>query len=329
MGLFTRNWNKPGKGVDPNEPPKRSFFRFFDIFFRKFWHFVRINLLYVVALIPTFVLVFILSGFVSGMLLQVTGITMENYDAVAVATTDFSLRLIITFLFAILLGMGPATAGISYLLRNFAREEHAWIWSDFKDAVKGNWKQATLVFIIDLVVVSLLYIAILFYAQVGGMLGLLQYPMITVAIIYIIMHFYLYPLMVTFELSLKNLYKNALIFALGKLPSNLLVLILLLAIPLLPLYLGLMYGGQYAMIIILVELLLFLFILLSFCSFIVSFNAYPKMKKYMLVDTTVDVKPDVPGRSAQEDDPADTAPAEQQPQVDQGENPEDTASSSV
>ena len=34
---------------------------------------------------------------------------------------------------------GPLTAGICYVTRNWARDEHAFIWSDFRDAVKENW----------------------------------------------------------------------------------------------------------------------------------------------------------------------------------------------
>ena len=37
---------------------------------------------------------------------------------------------------------GPFTAGLSYVTRNWARDEHAFVWSDYKDAVKENWKPA-------------------------------------------------------------------------------------------------------------------------------------------------------------------------------------------
>ena len=35
---------------------------------------------------------------------------------------------------------GPWTAGVSYVTRNWARDEHAFLWSDMKDAMKENWK---------------------------------------------------------------------------------------------------------------------------------------------------------------------------------------------
>ena len=74
MGLFTRELGKPGKGIDANAPEKRSFFRFFDIFFRKFWHFVRLNILYVVMCIPTFIIIFVLSSLISNSFFDASGV---------------------------------------------------------------------------------------------------------------------------------------------------------------------------------------------------------------------------------------------------------------
>ena len=36
MGIFGGGYDKPGKGVDKNEPKKKVFFLFFDIVIRKF-----------------------------------------------------------------------------------------------------------------------------------------------------------------------------------------------------------------------------------------------------------------------------------------------------
>ena len=37
---------------------------------------------------------------------------------------------------------GPSSAGSAYIMRNWARDQHAFLFSDFKDAFKGNWKHA-------------------------------------------------------------------------------------------------------------------------------------------------------------------------------------------
>lgn len=300
MGFFTPSYDKPGKGIDPDAPQKRSFFRFFDIFFRKFWKFVKINLLYVLVSIPTFALVFFLSGIISNSFLSMNG-TEEMFRSIAeqiaqasenaggadyqysvlVVTFDLFIRLIISYLFMTLWGMGPATAGITYILRNFAREEHAWLWSDFKSSFKNNFKQSLIVFVIDIVVFLLLYTAFVVYSQMTGALSMLKYFIVVIAIIYTIMHFYIYPMMVTFDLKLKDLYRNALIFALGKLPSNLFILVILLLIHVGSAFAAVVYGGNYAMLVLFVVLLLEILLLQSFSAFLINFNTYPKMKSYM------------------------------------------------
>ena len=295
MGIFSRSFDKPGKGIDPNEPQKRSFFRFMDILGRKFWHFSKVNMLYAVALIPTFVIVFLfLSGMISNTILSkmdlmgIVSQTVEGAENVQQQFNQFTViidlfvRFIVTILFTVFWGMGPATAGITYIMRNFAREEHAWLWSDFRDSVKSNFKQSLIVFAIDVVVFILQYVALVFYAQQTGVLGALRYVILIMGFIYTMMHLYIYPLMVTFKLSIKDIYRNSLLFALGKLPSNVLVLIIQALIHLGSIFAAIVYGGQYAILLIIIILLLDVFILLSVSSLLVNFNAYPKMKEYMM-----------------------------------------------
>ena len=301
MGFFTPSFDKPGKGIDPNEPQKRSFFRFFDIFFRKFWKFIKLNLLYVLVSIPTFIIIFFLAGIISNALFSsneiqeilrnVSGQVVEGAEdagninhqySTLIVTLDLLIRFVVSYLFMILLGMGPATAGITYVLRNFAREEHSWLWSDFKNSLKNNFKQSLIVFIIDIVVCFLFYTAFIVYSQMPWPIGGLRYIIFVLSLIYIMMHFYIYPMMITFELKLKDLYKNSLIFAIGKLPSNLFVMAILLLLHLGSVYAAVMFGGAYSYVILLILLLLEILILPCFSAFLINFNAYPKMKTYML-----------------------------------------------
>ncbi len=52
MGLFGTDFNKPGPGVDKNAPKKKSFVVFLEIYFRKFWKLITVNLLYVLVALP-------------------------------------------------------------------------------------------------------------------------------------------------------------------------------------------------------------------------------------------------------------------------------------
>ncbi len=281
---FFRSYMKPGKGIDPDAPPKRAFFRFFEIIGRKFWKMAKANLLYAISIIPTFILVFWLSGYVTYAMSSALG----GEDQSMVLQFDILFRLLVTYLFAIIWGMGPATAGLTYIMRNFAREEHAWVWSDFKDIVKGNFKQSAIVFVIDMAVMFIMYFAYVIYASMGGIIGNLRFVILVMGFVYTFMHFYIYPMMVTFELSLKDLYKNALLFALGKLPSNIFILFILLLVHVGGLTIALYIGNLLAVIIL---LLLENVFLLSFSSFFVNFNVYPKMKKYMMdIDDALEEK---------------------------------------
>lgn len=303
MGIFNHAFDKPGKGVDINAPQKRSFFRFFDIFTRKFSHFVRTNLMYSLSLLPIFVITFFLVGLITSqvfsapMMQNVFTLTAEQMAESAgdpalvshffvkiIASFDFVGRVILSVLFFVLWGAGPATAGVTYILRNFAREEHAWIWSDFKDAAKMNFKQSMMVFLIDIILFVLLYMAIRFYGSMEGPMNLLCYVLWIVAVIYTIMHFYLYPMMITFDLSLKDLYRNAMLFTFAKLPTNLFVLVVLLFI-----HLGIPVGafflwGTHFTLIYLIFLILEFIVLISFSAFIVNFSVYPTIEKYMMHD---------------------------------------------
>ncbi len=49
-GLF--NYSKPGPGVDKDGPKKKRFFYFFELYGRKFWKLIELNLLYLVCCIP-------------------------------------------------------------------------------------------------------------------------------------------------------------------------------------------------------------------------------------------------------------------------------------
>ena len=52
MGLFGSNYERAGSGIAKNAPKKKGFFRFFEIFGRKFWKPFELNLLYFVSFLP-------------------------------------------------------------------------------------------------------------------------------------------------------------------------------------------------------------------------------------------------------------------------------------
>lgn len=301
IGDFT----KEGKGVDKNAPKKRGVFAFFELFFRKFWRLVKLNWLYLLACVPTFIILFFLSGIISsvvignnsGAMASALGLKapdMNNAEfSKYVAIVDLIIRVMSCLVFTVFWGAGPVTAGYTYILRNYAREEHAWLWSDFWQYTKENFKQAIVVLAVDLVAFVLMFLAYVFYGKQTGIAFYLKYVIMMLAFIYTFMHFYIYPMMVTFRLSLKNIYHNAFLFALAKLPLNVLVLAILLFIHIGLPFLGIngYLGGRTALFWIIL-VILELCILVSTSGFMVNFSVYPSIKKYMILKADAEPKPE-------------------------------------
>ena len=66
------------------------------------------------------------------------------------------LALIITVLVSIFFGSGPASCGYAYVLRNMAREEHTWVFSDFFQKFKEGFWRGLLYFVVDVIVGALI-----------------------------------------------------------------------------------------------------------------------------------------------------------------------------
>lgn len=238
MGFFGGGYDKPGKGIDKDAPKKKGFFLYWDIVFRKFWKLLGLNAMYALTSIIWIALVYTIAPFNSVNLAPLAEILKEggSADPNIIPLMVFGFRAMFALAVLLLWGSGPVSASYAYILRCFTREEHAWIMSDGRDKFKENFKQAIVVSIVDIVVLLLgmnaVYFYFTLYSSTQSILWmLLCYVMVMLFIVYTMMHFYIYQLMVTFECSIVKLYKNAVIFALGKAPMNLLyIAITLLAV---------------------------------------------------------------------------------------------------
>jgi len=119
-----------------------------------------------------------------------------------------------------------------------------------------------------------LYAGLQFYGNIPGIVGLiLTILIISIILVYTMMHFYIYPIMITYDLKLKYIYRNSLIYTIGKLPRTLLAFIILLVI-----HIGTVYVIMNFSIGVLV-MLLGTSILYALSGFIINFNVYENMKK--------------------------------------------------
>lgn len=242
-------YGKSGKGDFRKEDmPENRWQLFWDVLRTRLSGLCRLNLIYVVVWLPAMLV--LLTNFLGGVSNLSTILAaqdgslkqavVENAgDANAPAYSDEDIAKIaaldaggyveaalmrtLLLLIPCILITGPCTAGVSYVVRNWARDEHAFIWSDFKDAVKENWKQGLAISAITSVLPALVYVAWRFYGQMAVRQPLMLVPQILVLMIGVVWAFsvtYFYSLLVSYELKLKDVLRNGLLMGVARLPMS-------------------------------------------------------------------------------------------------------------
>ncbi len=277
FGLF--DYNKPGKGVDANSPKKHPFFLFWELLWRKFSRLIVLNILYFICILP--ILSFGYTQFYAN-LMDLIGVVSEDVALGPLPTLLTSIALSVPYpLFIALLVLsvvlyGPVTCGFTYMLRNFAREEHAWL-SDFFSRLKSNFKQGVAIGVLELLVYSVFILNLTMEppadaaGAVGTVFTVAKYVSIFLAVIFTFMRHYFYTMIVTFHLTVWQIIKNAVIFAILGLFRNILVtaVVVITAVALV------LFSGW-------AELILIPLFMFSFWGFLTTFACYPVIKKYMI-----------------------------------------------
>ena len=166
--------------------------------------------------------------------------------------------------------IGPATCGMTYILRQYATEQPVFLVSDFWDNFKQNFKQGFLFSLIQGVITVMVVVSAVFYFMEAKMhvwmyitLGLC----LMVLLLTTFASYYIYLMIVTLELPLKAIIKNGLIFAILGIKRNFITLFftMLVIVPI-------TYFFP-------VTVILPICIAITFCCFIICYNSYPLIKK--------------------------------------------------
>lgn len=178
---------------------------------------------------------------------------------------------------------GLASAGLTNVTRNIARDKHSFGLSDFFDTLKKNWKQALPAGIINTLVYAMLFFDIYFFwfSSKGIMASVGVGICVCILFIFTVMNYYIWTLMITFKFTLKQIYKNSFKFVFINMKLNLLCFFSLLLVY--AVNIGLIFLFQSAFFIVL-TLEIFLYILLypSFRFLLVQFCTFPSIKKYII-----------------------------------------------
>lgn len=222
FGKFMNNYyyGKSGKGDYTKEDlPTTRWQLFWEMLKVRLSNLCRLNLMYMVIWLPAMlVLMMGAMGILTGLLTE-DGNLVENADVLLQSMVQSTLLLLVPCV-AI---TGIATPGIAYVTRNWSRDEHAFIWSDFKDAVKANWKQGVLVSLITGILPIAVYTGWDFYGQMAMTSALMTIPQVLVMMVGILWALavtYMHPLIVSYQLSFKDLMRNSFLLAIARLPMS-------------------------------------------------------------------------------------------------------------
>ena len=291
--------NRDGKGVEKDEDRTPNLKFFFKQFARKFTKILQLNLLMIFQVIP--LLVIVLSYFSGDKTPTVTNIAFAPlYGINTIATSvggapvlDVSsihmkipvfapIFMIIMIAIALLLiiTFGWQNVGAAYVLRGLFRGEAVFVWSDYFYGIKKNFKQGLLMGIIDIFVMFVLCVDFFFFFGKGGTfwLDFMYFVIFAMVIVYTIMRFYIYQLLITFDLKITKIIKNALIFTALGIKRNLLAflgMIILIALNAVLIIISLPSGFS-------VPLILPFLYLMGTVGFMTTYAAYPVIDKYMI-----------------------------------------------
>ena len=156
-----------------------------------------------------------------------------NETRTAAMRSNLLTTLIIMIPLIMLADVGKV--GAAYVLRNWARDEHSFMWQDFKASIKTNWKQALVIGLINGLSFPVVYVAYVTYGSMaatgGWFYAIPQALMVVILILWWMMNEVIFTMMVTYEMSIKTLIRNSLLMSIARLPIAFLILLGTVAIP--------------------------------------------------------------------------------------------------
>ena len=212
-GMFSGKSNRPD--FTPDMMPKNRFELFFEMLKLNLFNLLKVNLMYFVFWIPFWIWTW--------MNLNV----LLTYDSVEAFAVDGYMMVYAMGAALCVMITGPAKCALKYITRNYARDEHVWLWSDFIGAIKANWKQGLALSVLNGLFLFLFVYGLSFYNNMAAATGsyvylFLQVMLVVLGVMFLLMNLYAWPMMVTYELKFTQILRNSLVLAIGRLPLSVL-----------------------------------------------------------------------------------------------------------
>lgn len=299
--FFNMNRDSRFDAVEEDTTPTLK--RYFKLLGRRFWKLVSLNLMMLPLIVPILIGVYLyltipqtptandlifpqlyamgvldptpsstylLDLFGLQLNIPVYGGSMASYIGIGICI----VFLAVTF--------GWQNIGATYVLRGMVRGDATFLWSDYFYAIKRNLKPAFFLGLLDFVILALLgFDFIYFWNQTGEYafdVGL--FATIAIAILYFFMRFYIYLLLVTFDLSVRKILKNALIFTTLGVKRNIMALLGIVLITAIQIFLFFLFG--ITPLGIAIPLILPFIYYMAVTAFTSAYAAYPIIERYMI-----------------------------------------------
>lgn len=251
-------YGKSGKSdYSKMDLPKNRLELFFTVLKVRFSNMFLLNIAYILIFIPTiYVLVDAVFNIVN-VLVNASEYVSSANALVDVNVLDTMKRAIENIILVCLIRLvpcilitGPLTAGISYNMSCWAKDQHAFMWSDVKDALKANWKQALGISAINAIMPLLIYVGVRFYGQVSSspLMVILQALLVIIGIMWWLSMSFFYPLMISYKLKFLDIIRNAFILSIVRLPHAFLIRLITFAPVLISFALANFVGVQYGVL---------------------------------------------------------------------------------
>ncbi len=301
FGIFKRREPReltPEEIEKENNAPRNVAF-FFKLFKRNFSKLLTLNFFMILMVIPILLAIFVYlqgpttpsqTGVLSPTLFGVQ--LISDSPAVSLMQNIFGMTahlpvhnspvflIICAILLALAVFWGWLNVGSTHILRSMVRSEPVFMWSDFIYAIKRNLKQGFFMGLLDFIIIGVLCFDIFYFSGISGSFAedMMFFCTIGLAIIYFFMRFYIYLMLITFDLSIFKLLKNALIFTILGIKRNIMAVlgIILMAVINFILAITLIPMG------VIIPLILPLIYFLPFSAFMTAYAAYPNIKRYMI-----------------------------------------------
>ena len=230
-------YGKAGKAdYTPENLPSNRVALFFEMLRLRLTSMVGMNLVCILTALPIILWTYMnIQVLLIELGISETGAIAAEVAADATNIIRGRLTAYFVFLIPCLMFYQVFHTGVMYILRNWARDQHTFTFSDFKDALKENWKGGLLLGFLNGVSLLLAYIGYVYYGQMsltsGAFWAVPQTLVIIFTALWWMANMLITPMMVTYNMKFTTLLRNSFIMIFARLPMSLLIWGVSVAIP--------------------------------------------------------------------------------------------------